>query len=137
MTGTLLIKRKNSSVNQPDEKNQKDLFIEKITAIEGNQPVAEDDPLRPILLRLCARYLLTAKKGTQAFDRVSHFHLSNGARIERINWAADLSEKGIAQSGGIMVNYLYNLATIEKNHENYTSSGEIAASSPVTKLAKL
>ncbi len=120
----------------PDEKDPKDLFIEKITAIDAEQPVAKETPLGPILLRLCARYLLTAKKGAQAFDRVSHFHLSNGARIERINWAADLSEKGIAQSGGIMVNYLYNLATIEKNHENYTTSGEIAASSPVAKLSK-
>jgi malonyl-CoA decarboxylase len=72
----------------------------------------------------------------QAFDRVSHFHLSNGARIERINWAADLSEKGVAQSGGLMVNYLYNLSDIEKNHENYTGNGEIAASSSVSKLAK-
>lgn len=119
-----------------DEKNPKDLFIEKIRAIDVNQPVAEETPFRPILLRLCARYLLTAKKGAQAFDRVSHFHLSNGARIERINWAADLSARGIAQSGGLMVNYLYNLASIEKNHENYTTTGEIAASSPVTKSAK-
>lgn len=114
----------------------KDYFIKRITAIEPNQPTADADPLQPILLRLCARYLLTAKKGTRSFDRVSHFHLSNGARIERINWAADLSAKGIAQSGGIMVNYLYNLATIEKNHENYTSSGERAASSAVARLAK-
>jgi malonyl-CoA decarboxylase len=113
------------------------LFITKIKTIEEDQPVALDTPLRPILLRLCARYLLAAKKGSQAFDRVSHFHLSNGARIERINWAADLSEKGVSQSGGLMVNYLYNLSDIEKNHENYISSGEIAASSSVNKLAKL
>ncbi len=115
----------------------KDHFIKKITAMMPNQPTVAADPIQPILLRLCARYLLTAQKGAQAFDRVSHFHLSNGARIERINWAADLSAKGIAQSGGIMVNYLYNLATIEKNHENYTSSGERTASSAVSRLAKL
>jgi len=114
----------------------KDLFIKKIEAIEENQPVAGDTPLKPILLRLCARYLLAAKKGSQSFDRVCHFHLSNGARIERINWAADLSEKGVSQAGGLMVNYLYNLSDIEKNHENYISSGEIATSSSVNKLAK-
>lgn len=92
--------------------------------------------IKPILLRLCSRYLLTTKKGKYAKDRVSHFHLSNGARIERINWAADLSARGISQSAGIMVNYLYVLSHIEKNHENYTGNGEIAASSAVTKLAR-
>ena len=123
-----------------DTQDLKEHFIKKITAMKPNQPTTDADPLQPILMRLCARYLLTAnkvsQKGTQAFDKVSHFHLSNGARIERINWAADLSTKGIAQSGGIMVNYLYNLTNIEKNHENYTSSGERAASSAVSKLAK-
>jgi malonyl-CoA decarboxylase len=93
-------------------------------------------PLKPILQRLCAKYLLFAKKGRQAFDRVSHFHLSNGAKIERINWAADLSEKGIGQSAGMMVNYLYQLSDIEKNHENYTGGGKIAVSSAVSKMAK-
>ncbi len=114
----------------------KDIFLKMIAGIEGNQPVETNSPLRPTLLRLCTRYLLSAKKGPQAFDRVSHFHLSNGARIERVNWAADLSEKGISQSGGLMVNYLYNLSDIEKNHENYITNGEIAASSAVHKLAK-
>jgi len=119
-----------------DQRDLQDLFLDKIDAMDNKQPVAGETPLRPILLRLCANYLLTAKKGTQALDRVCHFHLSNGARIERINWAADLSSKGVAQAGGLMVNYLYHLAHIEKNHENYTANGEIAASSAVTKLTK-
>ena len=85
---------------------------------------------------LCARYLLTAKNGKRALDRVAHFHLSNGARIERINWAADLSKNGIGQSAGMMVNYLYNLPDIEKNHEAYTGQGEITASSSVRKHLK-
>ncbi len=92
--------------------------------------------IKPILLRLCSRYLLTTKKGKYTYDRVSHFHLSNGARIERINWAADLSDRGISQSAGMMVNYLYVLSHIEKNHENYSGNGEIAASSTVTKLVR-
>lgn len=92
---------------------------------------------KPILLRLCSRYLLAQKRGKHAHDRVCHFHLSNGARIERINWAADLSTRGLGQSAGIMVNYFYVLSHIEKNHENYTGQGEIAASSAVTKLARL
>jgi len=92
--------------------------------------------IKPILLRLCSKYLLTKKKGKYAYDRVSHFHFSNGARIERINWAADLSARGLRQSAGIMVNYLYVLSHIEKNHENYSGNGEIAASSAVTKMAR-
>ena len=92
--------------------------------------------LESALKGLCARYLLTAKNGQRALDRVAHFHLSNGARIERINWAADLSENGISQSAGMMVNYLYNLPDIGKNNEAYTGQGEISASSVVRKLLK-
>jgi malonyl-CoA decarboxylase len=84
-----------------------------------------------------ARYLLTAKRGAQVLDRVAHFHLTNGARVERLNPNADLTAKGIAQSGGVMVNYRYKLADIEANHENYRTSGTIAASSDVRKLAGL
>ena len=92
--------------------------------------------LKEMLMRLCARYLVEVKRGRQAFDRVAHFHLSNGAQIERINWAGNLSEHGMQQSAGIMVNYLYKLSQIEKNHELYTGSGEVAVSSSVRKLLK-
>ena len=90
--------------------------------------------LQDALLRLGARYLTKAKKDRQALDRVAHFHLTNGARIEQINWAADLSVKGIKQSAGMMVNYLYKLPDIEKNHESYSANGGIATSSAVRKL---
>ncbi|GJN34083.1 hypothetical protein PR202_gb22721 [Eleusine coracana subsp. coracana] len=63
--------------------------------------------LKSPLMRLCARYLGREKKRGKALDAVANFHLQNGAMIERINWMADQSEKGIQQSGGIMVNYLY------------------------------
>ncbi len=92
--------------------------------------------LQPTLMQLCAQYLAQMKRGDQAFDRVAHFHLTNGARIQKINWAADHSDKGIAQSAGIMGNYLYDLPHIEKNHELYRSDGEIAVSSTVRKLQK-
>jgi len=111
-------------------------FLSAINNLGDHLTIEPPSPLKPILLRLCARYLLFAKKGRQAFDRVSHFHLSNGAKIERINWAADLSERGINQSAGIMVNYLYQLSHIEKNHENYSGSGEIAVSTTVGKMVK-
>ena len=63
--------------------------------------------LKGPLMRLCAHYLVHEKTDGHARDRVAHFHLSNGARIERINWLADVSPKGIQQSSGLMVNYRY------------------------------
>ncbi|MEQ8194428.1 MAG: malonyl-CoA decarboxylase [Rhodospirillales bacterium] len=93
--------------------------------------------LKPILLRQGARYLAQAKRrsGT-ARDSVAHFHLSNGARIDRINWMGDSSPKGIAQSAGMMVNYVYDLDDIENNHEAYTTNGNVAVSNAVRGLLK-
>ncbi len=65
-------------------------------------------------LRLAAHYLLSMKNG-QPLDPVARFHLGNGARIERLNWAADTSPKGLAQSCGMMVNYLYDLDDLDAN----------------------
>jgi len=67
---------------------------------------------------------------------VARFHLGNGARLDRINWRADLSRKSLGQSGGIMVNYLYDLDEIEKNHEAYSNQNSVVASLAVTRLAK-
>jgi malonyl-CoA decarboxylase len=101
-----------------------------------------DDPelttqLRPVIEPLAAYYFLKAKtpKG-RMIDSVARFHLGNGARLERIDWLGDLSPKGLRESAGLMVNYLYRLDDIEKNHEAYVNLGEIAASSAVRKLLK-
>ncbi|PIW29132.1 MAG: malonyl-CoA decarboxylase [Rhodospirillales bacterium CG15_BIG_FIL_POST_REV_8_21_14_020_66_15] len=89
------------------------------------------------LTRLAARYLGREKgKGGRARDAVAHFHLSNGARLERINWLGDTSDKGLAQSAGMMVNYLYDLGRIEGNHEAYTSAGSVDVSSAVKSLLR-
>lgn len=95
-------------------------------------------PLEPILVRLGARYLLAeaAKGGKRAADPVAHFHLSNGARIERINMAADTSEKGLKESAALMVNYLYAPEKIETYHEDYAGEGKRHASTAVRKLAR-
>ena len=87
--------------------------------------------LKPILLRLGAMYLIEAKAGKRARDPVAHFHLSNGARMERLNWLADTSDNGLRQSAGMMINYRYKLAEIEANHEAYTGDGKINTSSQV------
>jgi malonyl-CoA decarboxylase len=101
----------------------------------------EDEAMAPAvkvpLQRLAARYVLLEKTAAgRAIDPVSHFHLSNGARVERIDWRADLSAKGMQQSYGMMINYLYRLAEIEENHEAYTGEGRVAASSAIARLGK-
>jgi malonyl-CoA decarboxylase len=70
------------------------------------------------LMRLCALYLMHHTV-TPAGDPVANFHLSNGASLHQINWGADLSKKGIAQSAGLMVNYLYELEKVGEQHEAF------------------
>src|SRR5271166_4751716 len=92
--------------------------------------------MRKALEPLAAHYLLKARRGDgRVIDSVARFHLGNGARLERINWMADLSVKGLFESYGVMVNYLYDLAEIERNHEAFANQGAVAASSAVKKLA--
>jgi malonyl-CoA decarboxylase len=93
--------------------------------------------LRNVVEPLAAYYFLKARspKG-RLIDSVARFHLGNGARLERINWLGDISPKGMRESAGIMVNYLYRLEDIEKNHEAYVNQDEVAASGAVKKLLK-
>ena len=90
----------------------------------------------PALVRLAARYLLGESKGTRAIDPVAHFHLSNGARVERIMALGDTSEKGAKESATLMVNYVYDPAKIEDYHEDYAGDGKRNASTAVKKLAR-
>ena len=91
--------------------------------------------LRKALEPLAACYLLKARRPDgRVADPVARFHLGNGARLERINWMGDLSPKGLAESVGVMVNYLYDLNEIERNHEAFANQGVVAASSAVKKL---
>ena len=86
--------------------------------------------LREPLTRLTAQYLLQARAPSgRALDPVAHFHLTNGARIERLNWLADRSANGMQQSAGLMVNYLYRLDEIEANHAAYQEGGRAASGS--------
>lgn len=89
------------------------------------------------MLRAAATYFLTARtRAGTPVDPVARFHLGNGARLERLNWPADLSERGVQQSYGLMVNYLYDLDDIEKNHEAYAESRTIVTANAVKKLAR-
>lgn len=89
---------------------------------------------REVLLQWCARYLTSPGPTGRAVDPVTHFHLSNGASIGRINWMADASQKGRDQSMGLMVNYYYRTHRIERNHERYVNEGYFTASSSVRAL---
>lgn len=90
--------------------------------------------LKPVMMRLAAHYILSERNKKTALDPVAHFHLTNGARVKRINWLADTSAAGMKQSAGIMVNYYYNLERIDDNHEDYVTEGRIDASHTVTSL---
>lgn len=92
------------------------------------------DPRRDALRRACALCLTLRRQNGRATDSVAAFHLSNGASIERINWLGDVSEKGLRQSFGLMVNYAYRPPGIERNHEQYVKQGRIAVSDEVRKL---
>ena len=113
-----------------------------LRAILGKRGWLRDPAMRRAaegpLLRLAARYLVAAegRHKRRALDPVAHFHLSNGARVERLNMGADTSEKGIRESATIMVNYQYDPARIEDYHEDYAGSGKRNASTAVRRLAR-
>lgn len=95
----------------------------------------EAERARKLLQPYAAYYLLHAKHNREAGDAVARFHLGNGARMERLNWLADTSKRGLQQSSGMMVNYLYRLEEVEENHEMYVREGKIAASRDLRRLA--
>ena len=98
------------------------------------------DAVQRTLMRLCAHYLLRAKQegggNAEPLDAVARFHLGNGAALERLNWMGDISQTGMARSAGLMVNYVYWLNEVERNHERYWRENAIAASPAVEKLAR-
>jgi malonyl-CoA decarboxylase len=113
---------------------------ETLTLLDQNdwwEDKATVDRLREVMLPAAAYYFLVARdsRGRQ-IDPVARFHLGNGARLEQLNFAGDLSEKGLQQSHGLMVNYLYALDEIESNHETFAEKGTVVAAPAIRKLAK-
>lgn len=98
---------------------QSDAWVEDSKAVQR---------LEQPLMRACAHYLIEVKRDMFPRDAVARFHLRNGARLQRINWMGDTSAKGMRQSAGILVNYLYAPGEIERNHEAYVKNGVVAAS---------
>ncbi len=100
----------------------------------GNPLVAT--ALKPVLQRLCAQYLTASENGQGPSDPVARFHLGNGARLEQINWLANTGPRGMAESHGLMANYLYDLDRIEANHEAFVHRGQVACGEAVTELLR-
>jgi len=95
------------------------------------------EAIRDPLMRAATWYFLRARNGRGVpLDPVARFHLGNGARLERINFLADTSDKAMEQAHGLMVNYLYELDEIEKNHEAYAEGRTVVASGAVQRLLR-
>ncbi len=116
------------------------LDVAALAAGEWTAKRSEARAVNSALARLAGRYLVRAKSGgegdTRPYDPVARFHLGNGARVERINPLGDASAKGLKQSFGVMVNYLYDLDDLEGNVESFAREGTIAMSAAVRRLAR-
>ena len=111
-------------------------MIEKLHLGETReQPIGSS--LEVELTRLCASYLMYAKRGNVPLDPVARFHLANGASLDRLNWMGDTSPTGLTRSLGFTANYVYRLADVERNHEAYAKTYTIAASRQFERLARL
>jgi malonyl-CoA decarboxylase len=109
--------------------------LEKVRSEGWSDDEAEQDALRPAVMAAASHYFLLAKdKNGKPLDPVARFHLGNGARLDRINWLGDTSEKGVMQSLSLMVNYRYELRDIERNHEAYVNQSSVIASKPVRSM---
>ena len=92
-------------------------------------------PVRQMVLECAAYYLGRELLDGKPVDAVARFHLGNGARVERLNWAGDPSSKGMKQSYGLMVNYLYDLKRIDK-HRGMLAQGKVPVSGDIDSLCR-
>ncbi len=106
-----------------------------LSAADNATKLDPKSPVRKLMLQCAALYLGRELKDGKPLDPVARFHLGNGARVERLNWAGDPSAKGIKQSCGLMVNYLYDLKRLDK-HRALLGQGKIAVSADIEALLK-
>ena len=100
--------------------------ISDLLAFSWQDNQALSDWLEAPIKQLISHYLTMEKRGLNALDPVANFHLSNGAKAARLNWRANLSERGLNESAAVMINYIYELDKIESNCVNYVETGQIA-----------
>ncbi len=91
---------------------------------------------KPMRILLAKYFLVEQRSDGKPIDPVARFHLGNGASLLRFNWMADITENGLRQSAGMMVNYKYDLSTVETNHETYVGEGTVNTTREIRSLAK-
>lgn len=106
-----------------------------LAAVDKPLDLDAKSPVRQMLLECAAHYLAREMVDGKPVDAVARFHLGNGARVERLNWAGDPSAKGLKQSYGLMVNYLYDLKRIDK-HRSLLAQGKVPASGDIDSLCR-
>ena len=106
-----------------------------LAAIDKPLDLDARSPLRQMLMECAAYYLGRELADGKPADPVARFHLGNGARVERLNWAGDPSPKGLKQSYGLMVNYLYDLKRIDK-HRGLLAQGKVPMSGDIDSLCR-
>ena len=129
----------NNSILQVAEDNQLDVSLpikNLLYTILENNLSADAKTLHVLLSDMALAHLTTVGDNNKLPDPVAIFHLSNGARLERINTYADTSEHGLTSSFGVMVNYLYNMSDVERNHEAFVSEKKIVMSEHLNKRAR-
>ncbi|MEP3524242.1 MAG: malonyl-CoA decarboxylase [Hyphomicrobiales bacterium] len=115
-----------TALSEPDRPAEEALGA--IKSLTEPEDLSRIESLKTNIVELAARYFLLEKREDgQPIDPVARFHLGNGASLRQINWMGDVSEKGLKQSAGLMVNYLYDLSDVEDNHEAYAQDRVVKA----------
>ena len=104
-----------------------------LSALDNVLALPDKAPVRTVLTQCAAHYLGVGLQDGKPLDAVARFHLGNGARVEQLNWAGDPSPKGLKQSYGLMVNYLYDLRRLDK-HRLMLAQGKIPVSGGIEDL---
>ena len=114
-----------------DLKDQDAIFLKSQDLKLGDSRIIKN---KEAITKLVAHYIVNEKneKGLPVND-VSRFHLGNGAIVDDIVINANISENGFKRSYGVMVNYLYELKNIEKNHEEYMNNNKVIVSDKIKK----
>ena len=123
-----------ASANSPSLSPEQRQVLNALNNQDWHSDDTQQKALKPVLEKLCANYLAVEKKRDMPWDPVARFHLGNGARIERLNWLGDSSEKGLNQSLGMLVNYYYAISEVESNHEQFVNQQRIAMAKGFSKL---
>jgi malonyl-CoA decarboxylase len=136
-TDALLSKRSRSALAKLSRDRNPEADLQRALAggdLPGDRTASA--ALEAVLVPLCARYLVLEKHDGLPIDPVARFHFGNGARLDRVNWLANASSRGLSESLGIMVNYVYEPSEIEANHEAYFRDGKVAMSAGVRRLLR-